>query len=218
VLQLTGEGGKVDRLHLIANIIGMTNPPDPSRVLADLEPIASALYEAVEVGAGEARAFFARRNEPVEPFHFASTVRYVAKGILTEAGVTSEIALDDLANNGLSFRYGGYNVRVRKADDGRVPVPGGSRTLQLFYQQNFGLLDSTGDTTNLIVLWDVVRPQFVPVEHLVVACPRSGGRLQDSVSVHWQVALPNPAYSWEIEAGDMVAEQSEGLALRRQAR
>jgi len=120
-------------------------PPEPDRVIYDLQWVTPQFYQALEAGAVVARGFFDERGDEVEPYHFASTVRYVAKRSLSEAGLAVEFEVENLANNGLSLAYGPYNIRIRKADEDGLPVPGHSRVLQEFYQQSLRLLSETAE-------------------------------------------------------------------------
>lgn len=192
-------------------------PPEPDDVIHDLERVTPAFYHALEAGAVVARGFFDERGDEVEPYHFASTVRYVAKRYLCEAGLAVEFEVDDLANNGLSLAYGPYNIRIRKRDEDGLPVPGHSRVLQEFYQQSLRLLSETAERVNLLVLWDIARPSFALTETLYIACPKSGGITRDSVSAHWLVHLPNPTFSQWQPPAEPSDETEEDLGDDRQS-
>src|SRR5439155_895797 len=109
--------------------------PDPDQVVQELSGLAPSIYKAFEAGTMGARAYFASRSESIEPYHFASQTRYEARQHLVRAGHRVDFELGQLANNGLILTYGDYCIRIRKSDDGKVPVPGGSSVLQDFYQQ-----------------------------------------------------------------------------------
>lgn len=198
--------------------MSLSFPPEPDDVIRDLQPLTPHFYQALEAGAVVARAFFDERGDEVEPYHFASTVRYVAKRSLGEAGLIVEVEVDDLANNGLSLTYEQYNVRIRKRDEDGLPVPGHSRVLQDFYQQSLRLLPETAERVNLLILWDILRPSFALTETLYLACPKSGGITRDSVSAHWLVQLPNPTFSqWQEPPAEPTDETEEDLGNGRQS-
>ncbi len=173
-----------------------TSPPEPQAALADLAPLVPVLYQAYEGAAFLAHNYFAQRNRPVDLWHHASIVRYEAKVMLEEHG----LPLEDLANNGLALTYAGYNLRAFKADQGRVPSPGTSKTKQRFFQQ-FRLTDlpesllsfaqAQQGRWNLVVVWDVT-PTYALAD-LVLALPKYGDADRASVEMCWEVPIPHPA-------------------------
>jgi hypothetical protein len=112
---------------------------------------------------------------------------------LVRAGHKVDFELGQLANNGLILTYGDYCIRIRKSDDGKVPVPGGSSVLQDFYQQvAFRFGDGHAESrTNLLILWDVIKPSYALAPNLYLAYPLSGGVSRDSVVIGWMVAIPH---------------------------
>lgn len=182
-------------------------PPEPTDVIRDLAGITPLIYRGLEAGSDEARRWFKARGQVPEPYHFASTVRCVAKDVLRTAGIRAEIEVDSLPNNGLSLAYHQYSVRIRKeAPAGGLPAPGPSLVLQSFYNQTFGWTDDAAEQINLLVLWKVT-PDWVLQTPLALVCPK-GPASETSCDKHWQEPLPNPVYDAqpsidESEADDL---------------
>lgn len=109
--------------------------PGPEETLAQLAPLIPPLDRSIEAAIQEARSFFDGREVNVDPFLFPCLVRYHAKLLLEEVGQTADYELDDLANNGLYLRFAGYQIRILKSDNGKLPVPGPSKPKQEFYNQ-----------------------------------------------------------------------------------
>ena len=108
------------------------------------------------------------------------------------------IQCETLALNGIAFKRGSYYVRVLKADDGALPVPGRSERKQSFYcQAQLSLFSVEADEPaldpeiNLIVLWDVTHGSFNNLT-LMLACPKAGDLTRDSVEAYWYRPLPHP--------------------------
>jgi hypothetical protein len=199
--------------------------PAPEETLAQLTPLIIPLYRSLEASVQEARGFFDDREETVDSYLFPCLVRYHAKLLLEEAGQTADYELDDLANNGLYLRFGGYQIRILKSDNGKLPVPGTSRPKQEFYSQQleFDFMPAeTGEPTrsllNLVVLWDVSGLRNL--EKLTLVCPKAGSTTRDSVEQHWEIQIPHPAHLQEpmprVEAVEDL-EISLKPRLRRQA-
>jgi hypothetical protein len=201
------------------------NIPGPEETLAQLAPLVPPLYRSIEASVQEARNFFDDRGEVIDPFLFPCLVRYHAKLLLQEAGQAAEYELDDLANNGLYLRFGGYQIRILKSDNGKLPVPGLSKPKQEFYNQqlefdfmNSGPGLSQPSLLNLVVLWEVSGLRNL--EKLTLVCPKAGSTTRDSVEQYWEIHIPHPAHSQEPQ---QFAETVEDLEItfksqtRRQA-
>jgi hypothetical protein len=169
--------------------------PDPDRVLKDVGGISPTIYEALEGAAISARGFFEARGESVEPYHFASHVRYDARQYLVRRGHKVDFELGDLPNNGLMLTYGRYSIRIRKSDEGDVPIPGASTVLQRFYHQLSLRFNNQqlSKPINLLILWDVLKPSYVLAGDLLLVYPTGGAITRDSVTYSWMVSLPHPA-------------------------
>jgi hypothetical protein len=200
----------------------LPNIPGPEETLAQLAPLIPPLYRSIEASVQEARSFFDDREERVDPFLFPCLVRYRAKLLLEEAGQAADYELDDLANNGLYLRFGGFQIRILKSDNGKLPVPGPSKQKQEFYGQQleFDFMrsnsgQSVSSPLNLVVLWDLSGLRNL--ERLTLVCPKAGSTTRDSVEQHWEIQIPHPADSLTTEAGTAITEDLE-ISLKPQDR
>jgi hypothetical protein len=198
------------------------NIPGPEETLAQLAPLIPPLYRSIEASVQEARSFFDDREERVDPFLFPCLVRYHAKLLLEEAGQTADYELDDLANNGLYLRFGGFQIRILKSDNGKLPVPGPSKPKQEFYSQQleFDFMQSKSgqpacSLLNLVILWDL--SSLRNLERLTLVCPKAGSTTRDSVEQHWEIQIPHPADSMKTEPGITIVEDLE-ISLKPQGR
>lgn len=111
----------------------------------------------------------------------------------------------DIANTGLFFTYGQYPIRVLKAEEGGLPVPGHSRKMQDYYGQEPSLELFPQETQqqaagpNLIVLWDTNADYYV--DSIKLICPRAGGDTKASVEKYWEDVLLSPR-QWAREQGE----------------
>jgi hypothetical protein len=187
-----------------------TFDPDPEarQALADLSDLLADVQEGLEIGDVEARGFFAGNRRaavageapdddgtvtaarPFDPTMYNTFVRYTTKNLLRSRlrKVEDDPAyqITDASNLGLHLRHGRYRLRVRKAADLRVPVPGDSLAMRAFYQQRT-LLPDLRDIRNLLVLW---RIEAVGVE-LALAKPLDGENTKESVRVEWTIPVPD---------------------------
>jgi hypothetical protein len=74
-------------------------------VLADLEPLRSVLFKAVEAGIQHARDYFEWADRTYEPYLFSTLVRTEARSRLRALGHEAEYELDETQNLGLHLRY-----------------------------------------------------------------------------------------------------------------
>ena len=205
---------------------------DPQEVLDHLQPLLDDIKRAFEVAIPSANMFFSSESEPVERTLFAAIVRWHVKRALRSYGVAEEsderpidYELDDVSNIGLIIHCEGFQVRILKARDSKVPVSG-STLRQEFYQHNLlyeggEMLDLGASMLNLVVLWET---DYVATAALSVACPKcevdgtSEGRRK--VECYWQqpitapvVALPEMA---EVERLQVVDSDLEEVTLLEQ--
>lgn len=185
------------------------------------------LWEAVEVGTVGAVAFFLDRNQPVDASLFPNLVRYFAKRFLADRNIevvdelaphqpSGEFETIPLSNNGLCIVRGRYAIRIRKSDDGQIPVPGKSVALQLFYRQQplpFNLINGPAQIvdTSLLLLWDVDLQHHLT--RLTLVRPRDGGTSRSSVESDWSIPLANPMTSRRSPAIAQPAEELEEIQL-----
>jgi hypothetical protein len=184
------------------DLAGFSPFPSAAETLQDLDDFVPLLWEGMEWAVGEAVTFFG--IEPVCPNLFPNLVRYYAKRffLARHLAATDEETSDTpafeqigLANNGLCVVRHRYALRIRKSDNGLVPVPGSSTTLQQFYRQQplpFNLVDRPAQAvdTSLLLLWDIdAKYNFAGLQ---LSCPSAGETTRASVQTHWSVSLANP--------------------------
>jgi hypothetical protein len=158
----------------------------PELVVPRLSDFLTACYGALDGGSSVARDLFKRLGRDPDPWVFADVVRMVAKDTLVD-----RYEMDFLPNNGLMTVVSGSTVRIRKSDAGDLPVPGRSRTLQMFYQQlQLGLDDETNTRPNLLLLWDT-EPDWSLSDAMLVAAPKAGDATRGSVDSYWVVPITN---------------------------
>ena len=184
-------------------VLGFAPFPSPDDALHDLDDFIPLLWEAMDASIGEAVGFFPNPDE-IDPYLFPNLVRYHAKRFFQarhlaateeESSDVPEFEQIGLANNGICVVRHRYALRIRKSDDGLLPVPGQSATLQKFYRQQplpFNLMDRPAQVvdTSLLVLWDVdAKHRFAGLQ---LSCPRAGATTRASVQTYWSVPIVNP--------------------------
>lgn len=159
-------------------------------VFSGLLPFLTHLYRILESSIELSLQGFQARNRSFEAHHFASGVRHEAKCRLEELAEVFPCTVNDVANNGLFVLHQGYAIRIRKADDGGLPIAG-SRTLEAFYEQMpLPLISVTSgqpvsSEMNLVIIWEVdAQHHLAWVE---VVCPLG----EDEIL--WRRAVPHPA-------------------------
>ena len=126
----------------------------------------------------------------------------------------------DIPNTGIFFTYGRYPIRILKADEGELPVPGHSRKRQDFYGQARSLelfprrTQQQTDGPNLVYLWDVNADYFV--DSLKLICPKAGGGTRGSVETHWEDILLSPK-QWAREQGGKGLNELRALEQKEAA-
>ena len=173
--------------QVTANNIGMSlTVAGPELVVPRLADFLSACYSALDGGSSVARDLFKRLGREPDPWVFADVVRMVARDTLSD-----RYEMEILPNNGLLTVVAGSTLRIRKADAGEIPIPGRSRTLQLFYQQLQLGFDGEGSARpNLLLLWDAEEDWSLS-DALQVAAPKAGDETRSSVDSHWVVPVTN---------------------------
>ena len=154
---------------------------DSKLVLSHIRPLLDDIQRAFNVAIPAASRFFATEEEPVERTLFAGIVRWNVKRALRQHGVSDETddrplgyELDDVANIGLIINCDGFQIRILKARDSKVPVSNSTLRLE-FYQHNLvyesaDLLElNVPEILNLVVLWET---DYVSNIALSVACPK----------------------------------------------
>lgn len=184
---------------LCAHNMHMENPtyPAPDIALKETAPATRFIYKALEAAVVVAKEYFDNLDKEVDPFLAADLVRYHAVLYMDKKG--SEVEGFDrkpLPNNGLCVHFGNYRIRVRKSDEGDIPDPGPSRTMQAFYQQRLEGWDQIADDdgsalVNVLIIWDATRNYVLLGMKLV--CPKDGSESRRSAEKYWEIAIPHPA-------------------------
>lgn len=167
-----------------------TSIPEPTVVLAEIEPLSPHLYTALEYGTMKAREYFDQENGGRTDYYLApEIVRFHAKRYL-DSVAEGLFRTEPLARNGLYItEFRGLEIRVFKADDGVLPAPS-SRAKHDFYQQLTLAVFEPAQFLKLVVLWDVNGPYNL--SQLTLACPRSSDMTRGSVEAHWYAPIPYP--------------------------
>src|SRR5438128_2208364 len=119
--------------------------PTVGEVLTHLQPILPSLFKAIEDALQRTREFFDADAVPVDRSLAPNLVRYYAKRVLSaevqgvqyeEDTDSNDYELQNLPNNGLCLNYDRHEIRILKADDGGLPVPGPSKSRQAFWNAN----------------------------------------------------------------------------------
>ncbi len=193
------------------------NFPSREIVRAEVDPLLPILRQLLDDAAGKARGYPQENLKRRDLCFMSHMVRLHVKSGLAGLGFDCR----DIPNTGLFFTYGKYPVKIFKADEGELPVPGQSRKTQDYYGQEHSLqlfpqeTQQQTDGPNLIYLWDVNDDYFV--DSLKLICPKAGGGTRGSVAIHWEDTLLSPK-QWAREQGErdlngiQVLEQKEAAA------
>jgi hypothetical protein len=187
--------------------LAFTPSTDPRLVLDHLQSILDNIKKAFKSAIPDASRFFAAEGEQVERTLFAGMVRWYVKKSLRQLGIDAslEYELDDVANIGLIINCQGFQVRILKARDSRVPVSNSSLREE-FYQHNLTfespalLVEQETVVLNLVVLWET---DYISAFALSVACPKreitgnSEGR--KTVECFWQVPITDSVIALRTE-------------------
>jgi hypothetical protein len=188
-----------------------TNTYDRDKITERLKPIIPLIYEALEMGAQEARDYFEERGKDIEPYLASDLVRYGAKQFLISNGIESAIeesfGMEDIPLNGLFAKYENLNIRIFKVQDCKLPTTGHSKTRKDFYQQKIPFTedewsDISPEHANLIILWRTDSFYHIG-ESFELICPKNGGYRKEMLEYHWKITL-NPI--------DMLSGNSEHIS------
>lgn len=169
---------------------------DPQATLKDLSLLNRLVYEALDLGAQEAKGYFGEKDVEIEPHLAASIVRHeAARHIDKKISEVPGLSREPLPNCGLHVQYEAYGIKILKSDEGDVPSPGVSKTKQSYYQQTItGWAELVGEKefgyANLIIVWDV-SPSYLMMG-LTLAHPKDVGDYR-SAELHWKIPVPHPA-------------------------
>jgi len=202
-------------------------------VLAHLRPMLNDIEEAFKIAIPEASSFFRDRREPVERMLFAAIVRWEVKRALRRYEVSDEATtrsidyeLDDVSNIGLIISCEGFQIRILKAREARVPTSGSTVRAE-FYQHNLlyesgAFLDIAPRILNLVVLWET---DYVATAALSVACPKrevvgiAEGRR--TVECYWQQPITQPVVALpevpQVERLEIIGSELDEVTLLEDA-
>lgn len=169
----------------------MAKPPTFQAVIGDLGgDLIAVLFRTFEGATEKARSYFEENHVPVEWSLYADVARFWAKTYLVQAGHNAEFEMEELARNGLMATFAGYATRIRKSDNGGVPLPGNSEPYMAHLNQQMWLREADGDPRwNLMVLWQVTSGGGLDKLRLALTTSAT----KTSVSVAWIEDLPHPA-------------------------
>jgi len=174
----------------------MSNIPEPEVVLKNLAYLLPTIYSALQDGTYKAKEYCDQYETAgrIDPFLAPNLVRYHTIKLLQKQGhlIDEELNLDNVPNNGICLSYRNYKIRILKASNGDLPVPGHSKSRQHFYHQiPFKFMDEedSGVTMlNLVLLWDVATQYNL--SEVCLVCPKSGGVKRETVEAHWSYPIP----------------------------
>ena len=170
-------------------------------------PLLRLLYQLIEEGTAVAFSFFDGQPEPTfpDPYLYPAIVRWhITRGLDALDGTSVTYERTELPNNGVEVRYQGQRIKVFKSTpEGELPAPGLSLPRQAFYQPS--LFGEDGESTNLVVMWEVDSSYNLNSVQLVR--PSGDGTSWKTGQQEWAVRLPHPA-SFEApptieESGDL---------------
>jgi len=167
-------------------------PPTFDDVVTELgSQVISLVYRAFEDATAEAKAFFDEHGVPIEWSLHSDISRFWAKHRLQQAGHDAEFEMEDLARNGLMATFAGYPTRIRKSDNGGVPLPGNSEPYMAHLnQQTSWLRDGSVDPKwNLMTLWETDSNGLL--SKLLLALTTSA--TETAVQCAWIREIPHPA-------------------------
>lgn len=194
-------------MHMILRSI-----PEPAEVLADLHDLAPLVWGALEAGVDHTRWYFSEFRGPevsLDPYLAAHLTRNIAGEYLMKRQQDVEFEPEPLANSGIIIRATRnacrYEIRVRRALDGRLPTSQ-SKTMLDFCRQTllpFKEIEPTkAPFLNVIFLWETPKA-YTHVSSVILACPEVGAKVRDEVHAHWYAPVPHPiATAVPAQAGE----------------
>lgn len=166
------------------------DPNAPEAVLAAHLDFLAHAYRIYEEAVSEATyQEFTSKDEEIEPFHHASSVRFRTKCRLSKnKPVGLEYEMRALLNNGVETFHNGRSIKFYKGVDGRAPACGTSHTKKAFYQQPLFGFDLP---SKLVVIYNVTKDGLLLGLDLI----NPKGVVEDfkSPEAHWSIPVPHPA-------------------------
>jgi hypothetical protein len=165
------------------------NTPGPDETLNDLAWLHPEIYRGIEYGVFEAKTHFTTKQIIHDGAAFSTLVRLHAKNYLITKGLDA-IDVEDVNLTGLSLKLDGYQIKVWKAADSNLPVPGQSEPKQAFYQQTLFDGGERPEIIHLAVIWNVKNSTH-ELSAVWLVCPKNGD--EKSAEDYWTVRIPDPA-------------------------
>lgn len=206
------------------------------KIIQDLSPISTITFTVLEIANSvvpECIGIFQTRCTDQEQipkrvynYLYPSLMRAIVQVLLHSQNIKTQALYDTdgeiidildwkcrvLSNNGLAGTYSGYNYRILKALNGKLPPPGNSGIKLDYYRQDhliqrkFRLFpdeDSNIQKPNVIYLWDNVGTTRIT---LALSCPKWGniGKAED----YFTYPIEHPVLSLkpEMTPEDIVRE------------
>lgn len=176
----------------------MRKPPTYAEVSDEIGSLYPVLYRAFEAATAEAKDYFVNQGRPIDWQLYPDLVRYEAKHLLVLAGHDAQFDMEDLSRNGLMAAFAGYPTRIRKADNGSVPLPGSSQPYMGHLNQQAWLPLDGERKWNLMALWDTTPLGLLSSIKLALTASAS----QTSVDNYWIETIPHPASAQQFAAYD----------------
>ncbi len=169
-------------------------------VLEGLAPFFPVVYETLESAWQSTLDFFDHEARPFDVFLAPGLLRWWAKQEFTRLQpILGDMAVEDLANNGLSLVYRQFRLRIWKTPDGQLPDSGQSLTRDAFLRQKqvmFGFMEEPLPVAlNLAILWSVDQEQRM--DPLKLVCTKADVAESAPIQVDWAYEIPHPAVAME---------------------
>ena len=176
----------------------MTIIPSPQQVVQVHRSLLRLAVEALRRGTLHAQEYVEWQDEPIDRALSPAHVRKGAKRYLIETNQdvqdeegSTDYEAEFLANLGLLLKSDGVQLRLlRSAAGNMMPVPGQSQARQSYYSQPglpFGEVENAvavvPDMLRLVLHWST--DDEYNLDHVYLACPKSGGETRSTVESHW---------------------------------
>ena len=197
-------------------------PTDPDEILAQLSDLSTALYDGLTVGSLAVRKYFdGLQKEIGAPLKINRPMATNMMRFRTFLHVTRNrkigvpYHIEELTNNGLSFRFDWCHVKVYKGMEGEPPTAHNTKKSREFYSHNlmshvqpaqmnlrgvvwrkswqyleWEKVAPTLDRAHFIYCWEV-DPQY-NVNRFQLFAPRVSGRYKQGVKLFWRRDVPHP--------------------------
>jgi hypothetical protein len=177
--------------------------PEPESALAQLNGVTNVAWIALEYGLSKTREYFEQEGTEIDPWLAANITRYHARIYLEAHQLDADYERVELLNCGLRVvavrEHSRFDVWIRKADDGELPVPKSDNMLAFYYQpllaglfpEIAATVTPISQTISLMVLWET-PPSYSHITSLSLVCPAQGGDTKADIQEHWSIPVPHP--------------------------